>query len=66
MPPVFAKNRYGREDITAIYTLINKEATPSGLDGCPFFVAIPQAPIILQPLSEIEEVHLLAKAKTSI
>uniref|UniRef100_A0A914CP19 Uncharacterized protein n=1 Tax=Acrobeloides nanus TaxID=290746 RepID=A0A914CP19_9BILA len=53
MPPVFAKNRYGREDILA---LIGKGTKPpDGLDKCPFFVESPQAPIILQQLSEIEE-----------
>lgn len=60
MEPVFAKNRYGREDILA---LIPKDSTdpPSGLNKCAFFVEKPLMPIILTSLSETEQVGFYPK-----
>jgi hypothetical protein len=56
MDPIFAKHRYGREDILA---LIPKDQTapPEGLQKCPFFVEKPLTPIILTGLNETELVR---------
>ena len=52
MAPVFAKHRYGREDILALEVKGTKP--PDGLLQCPFLVEEGQAPIILTSLSETE------------
>uniref|UniRef100_A0A915BU74 GYF domain-containing protein n=1 Tax=Parascaris univalens TaxID=6257 RepID=A0A915BU74_PARUN len=50
--PIFVTNRYGREDLLA---LLSKDANPpAGLDKCPFFVEVPQQPIVLKPLTDVE------------
>lgn len=55
--PIFVTNRYGREDLLA---LLSKDANPpAGLDKCPFFVEIPQQPIVLKPLTDVETVCLI-------
>lgn len=49
---VFAKYRYGREDMIA---LSQRDAgPPEGLDNCPFFVSKPQEPIVRTPLTDAE------------
>ncbi|CAD5212201.1 unnamed protein product [Bursaphelenchus okinawaensis] len=50
--PVFAKHRYGREDILALKPRDSKP--PDGLSVCPFFVEKPLVPIILSDLNETE------------
>lgn len=52
MDPVFANNRYGREDILAL--LVKDLKPPNGLSHCPFFVEKAQTPIILQSLNDTE------------
>lgn len=53
--PIFAKNRYGREDILALIPKDSK-APPAGLQQCPYFTVNPQPPIILTNLNETEQV----------
>lgn len=55
MDPIFAKHRYGREDILALIPKDSK-GPPDGLRSCPYFVERPQMPIILSPLTEAEQV----------
>uniref|UniRef100_A0A1I7SWG7 GYF domain-containing protein n=1 Tax=Bursaphelenchus xylophilus TaxID=6326 RepID=A0A1I7SWG7_BURXY len=50
--PVFAKYRYGREDILALNPRDSKP--PDGLEGCPFFMEKALTPIILTELNETE------------
>lgn len=55
--PVFAKHRYGREDILAM--MQKSTRPPDGLRKCQFFVEEGQLPIILSILNETEMVILL-------
>lgn len=54
--PVFAKHRYGREDILAM--IPKSTHPPDGLRKCQFFVEEGQPPIILTSLNEAELVNL--------
>ncbi|KAI6242999.1 hypothetical protein M3Y99_00210700 [Aphelenchoides fujianensis] len=49
--PIFAKHRYGREDLLA---LIRASKPSEGLDQCPFYIETPLTPITLTPLNETE------------
>ena len=55
--PVFAKHRYGREDVLAM--MPKNTRPPDNLHCCPFFVEQAQRPIILSNLSEAELVSAL-------
>uniref|UniRef100_A0A0M3ILU3 Siderophore-interacting protein n=1 Tax=Ascaris lumbricoides TaxID=6252 RepID=A0A0M3ILU3_ASCLU len=63
--PIFVTNRYGREDLLA---LLSKDANPpAGLDKCPFFVEIPQQPIVLKPLTDVEtDLEVEVSSKTFV
>ncbi|KAI6178865.1 hypothetical protein M3Y98_00547900 [Aphelenchoides besseyi] len=50
--PVFANNRFGREDLLAL--IRNDSKPPDGIQQCPFFTDKPLTPIILSSLSETE------------
>ncbi|KAI1727466.1 GYF domain-containing protein [Ditylenchus destructor] len=54
MDPVFAKNRYGREDLLALMGKVSTKP-PDGLEQCPFFMEKPQTPIILLALNDTEQ-----------
>lgn len=56
MDPIFAKYRYGREDILALVPSKDYKVPPDGLQKCPYFSDRPQLPIILTTLNETEQV----------
>ncbi|GMS84080.1 hypothetical protein PENTCL1PPCAC_6255, partial [Pristionchus entomophagus] len=52
--PIFMRNRYGREDVLALYDG-GSVHPPDGLPRCPLYQSEPQPPCVIKPLSEIEK-----------
>lgn len=63
-PPKLSKNRYGREELLALFTGINTPA-PSRLkeDFADFYLPTAQNPICMAPFSEIEQVQAILRRK---
>jgi len=62
-PPVLAKNRYGREDLLALFTTPTEPSAKNhepperlGLDFTDFFIEEARTPICMLPFSDMEQV----------
>lgn len=62
--PVFAKNRYGREDLLAL--MAKDVPPPDGLEKCKYISEQPQTPVVLTGQTESEQVRTVSQLHTLI